>query len=91
MRDEMREKLRILHWPASSPNLMPKRLRSTNNSPSLLYDIHAPSEAAQQMDTELADRTQRGYAIERESQPNRERPSILLLRMRSLPRPPSHQ
>ena len=42
-------------------------------------EIHAQSEAVQQMEAEHGDRTQRGYAIEREGQENREKLNALAL------------
>ncbi len=78
LRDEMREKLRIVlaskftQFDAEASSL-DKQLTE------LAGDIQARSEAVQQMDTEHADRTQRGYAIEREAQDNREKLNTLAL------------
>ncbi len=78
LRDEMREKLRIVL--ASKFAQFDAEASSLDQQlTELAGDIHARSEAVQQMDTEHADRTQRGYAIERESQENRERLNTLAL------------
>ena len=90
LRDEMREKLRIVL--ASKFAQFDAEASSLDQQlTELAGDIHARSEAVQQMDTEHADRTQRGYAIEREAQENRERLNTLALGLGSRCRPPSHQ
>jgi len=78
LRDEMREKLRIvlaskfaqLDAEATSLDQLLNQLAS---------EIHAQSEAVQQMEGEHAECTQRGYAIEREGQENREKLNSLAL------------
>jgi len=78
LRDEMREKLRIvlaskfaqLDAEASSLDQLLNELAS---------EIHERSEAVQKMEAEHAERTQRGYAIEREGQDNREKLNTLAL------------
>jgi chromosome segregation protein len=78
LRDEMREKLRIVlaskfaQFDAEASSL---DLQLTE----VAGEIHSQSEAVQQMEIEHGDRTQRGYAIEREGQENREKLNTLAL------------
>ena len=66
-------------WPASSRNSMPKRRRSSSSSPTSPRRFTRQTEAVQQMEAEHGERTQRGYAIEREGQENREKLNTLAL------------
>ncbi len=78
LRDEMRAKLRIV--------LASKFAQLDNEAASLerelneiAGEIQRQSEAVQQMEAEHGERTQRGYAIEREGQENREKLNSLAL------------
>ena len=53
-------------WPASSRNSMPTATSLDQQLTEIAGDIHSQGEAVQQMETEHGERTQRGYAIERE-------------------------
>ena len=78
LRDEMREKLRIVL--ASKFAQLDAEATSVEQQLNEIADeIHGKSEAVQQMDGEHAGRTQRGYAIEREGQENREKLNSLAL------------
>jgi chromosome segregation protein len=78
LRDEMREKLRIVL--ASKFAQLDAEATSVEQQLNEIADeIHGKSEAVQQMDGEHAGRTQRGYAIEREGQDNREKLNSLAL------------
>ena len=78
LRDEMRAKLRVvlaskfaqLEAEASSLDLQLAEVTE---------ELRTRGEAVQQMESEHGDRTQRGYAIERESQENREKLNTLAL------------
>ena len=78
LRDEMRAKLRVL---------LVSKFAQLDAEASLLAcqlteiaeAMHAQGEAVQQMESEHGERTQRGYAIERESQENREQLNRLSL------------
>jgi len=80
LRDEMRGKLRAL---------LASKFAQFDTEASALdvqlaevsEELRANGEAVQQMEAEHGDRTQRGYAIERESQENRERLNTLALEM----------
>ncbi len=74
----MRAKLRVC-WPASSRNSMPRRRLLDRQLTEIGEEMHAQGEAVQQMEAEHGERTQRGYAIERESQENREKLNTLAL------------
>jgi chromosome segregation protein len=78
LRDEMREKLRIV-LASKFAQLDAEASSLEHQLTGLAEDIQARTEAVQQMDVEHADRTQRGYAIEREGQENRERLNALAL------------
>ncbi len=78
LRDEMREKLRIVL--ASKFAQFDAEASSLDQQLAQVADeIHGQSEAVQQMESEHGDRTQRGYAIEREGQENREKLNTLAL------------
>jgi chromosome segregation protein len=78
LRDEMRAKLRIVL--ASKVAQLDAEAASLELQLNEIADeIHAKSEAVQQMEAEHGERTQRGYAIERESQENREKLNSLAL------------
>ncbi len=78
LRDEMREKLRIVL--ASKFAQLDAEASSLEQELAEIADeIHIKSEGVQQMDGEHAGRTQRGYAIEREGQDNREKLNSLAL------------
>ncbi len=78
LRDEMREKLRIVL--ASKFAQLDAEASSLEQQLNEIADeIHGKSEAVQQMEGEHAERTQRGYAIEREGQENREKLNSLAL------------
>ena len=78
LRDEMRAKLRIVL--ASKFAQLDAEASSLEQKLAEIADeIYSKSEAVQQMDGEHAERTQRGYAIEREGQENREKLNSLAL------------
>ena len=78
LRDEMRDKLRIVL--ASKFAQLGAEANSIEQMLSeIAEEIHSKSEAVQQMEVEHGDRTQRGYAIEREGQENREKLNSLAL------------
>ncbi len=58
---------------------MPRRQPSPQQLAEVGEEMRATGEAVQQMEAEHGDRTQRGYAIERESQENREKLNTLAL------------
>ena len=78
LRDEMRAKLRVVlaskfaQFDAEASGLEQQLAQVAD-------EIHGRSEAVQQMESEHGDRTQRGYAIEREGQENREKLNTLAL------------
>ena len=78
LRDEMRDKLRIVlaskfaQFDAEASSLEQQLTEVAG-------EISGKSEAVQQMEGEHADRTQRGYTIEREGQENREKLNTLAL------------
>ncbi len=72
LRDEMRDKLRIVL--ASKFAQLDAEATSLERSlTGLAEEIQSRSEAVQHMEAEHGERTQRGYAIEREGQENREK------------------
>ncbi len=78
LRDEMRAKLRVLLVSKfaqldGEASLLARQLTEIGEA------MHAQGEAVQHMDSEHSERTQRGYAIERESQANREQLNTLSL------------
>ena len=78
LRDEMRAKLRVVL--ASKFAQLDCEAASLDQQLSeLAGEIHEKTEAVQQMQTEHGERTQRGYAIEREGQENREKLNSLEL------------
>ena len=78
LRDEMRDKLRIVL--ASKFAQLGAEANSLEQMLSeIAEEIHSKSEAVGQMEVEHGDRTQRGYAIEREGQENREKLTSLAL------------
>ncbi|MGC1417130.1 MAG: hypothetical protein WA817_17710, partial [Candidatus Acidiferrum sp.] len=78
LRDEMRDKLRVVL--ASKFAQLDAEATSLEQMLSeIAEEIHSKSEAVQQMEAEHSDRTQRGYAIEREGQENREKLNSLAL------------
>jgi chromosome segregation protein len=78
LRDEMREKLRIVL--ASKFAQFDAEASSLDRQlTDVAGEIHDQSDAVQQMEAEHGDRTQRGYAIEREGQENREKLNTLAL------------
>ncbi len=78
LRDEMRDKLRIVL--ASKFAQFDVEASSLEQQLTEVADeIHGQSEAVQQMEAEHGDRTQRGYAIERDGQENREKLNSLAL------------
>ena len=78
LRDEMRAKLRIV-LASKFAQLDVEAATLEQQLGKVANEIHAQSEAVQQMESEHGERTQRGYAIERESQENRERLNSLAL------------
>ena len=72
LRDEMRDKLRIV-LASKFAQLEAEATSLEQQLNEIAEEIHGKSEAVQQMEAEHGDRTQRGYAIEREGQENRER------------------
>jgi chromosome segregation protein len=78
LRDEMRAKLRVLLVSKfaqldAEASLLARQLTEIGEA------IHAQAEAVQHMEGEHGERTQRGYAIEREAQENREQLNRLSL------------
>ena len=59
-------------WPASSRSSTPKPRSLESQLTEIGEEIRGQAEAVQQMEAEHSERTQRGYAIEREAQDNRE-------------------
>jgi len=78
LRDEMRAKLRVV-LASKFAQLDTETATLEQQLGEVAHEIHAHSEAVQQMETEHGERTQRGYAIERESQENRETLNSLAL------------
>ncbi len=78
LRDEMREKLRIV-LASKFAQFDAEATALDQQLTDVATEIHEQSEAVQQMEAEHGERTQRGYAIEREGQENRERLNTLAL------------
>ena len=78
LRDEMRDKLRIV-LASKFAQLGAEATSLEQMLSEIAEEIHSKSEAVQQMEVEHGDRTQRGYAIEREGQENREKLTSLAL------------
>ena len=78
LRDEMRVKLRVV-LASKFAQLDVEAATLEQQLSEVANEIHAQSEAVQQMEGEHGERTQRGYAIERESQENREKLNSLAL------------
>ena len=78
LRDEMREKLRIV-LASKFAQLDAEAASLQQQLKEIADEIHSQSEAVQQMEGEHAERTQRGYTIEREGQENREKLTSLAL------------
>jgi chromosome segregation protein len=78
LRDEMRAKLRVV-LASKFAQLDVEAATLEQHLTEVANEIHAQSEAVQQMESEHGERTQRGYAIERESQENREKLNSLAL------------
>jgi chromosome segregation protein len=78
LRDEMRAKLRVL-LASKFAQLDAEASALEQQLAELSGEIQARSEAAQQMEAEHGERTQRGYAIERESQETRDQLTTLAL------------
>ncbi|HKD83661.1 MAG TPA: chromosome segregation protein SMC [Terriglobales bacterium] len=78
LRDEMRAKLRVVL--ASKFAQLDSEASSLDQQLSeIASEIHAQTEAVEQMESEHGERTQRGYAIEREAQENREKLNSLAI------------
>jgi chromosome segregation protein len=78
LRDEMREKLRVV-LASKFTQLDAEATALEQQLAEIAAEIHGKSEAVQQMEGEHTERTQRGYAIERESKDNREKLNSLAL------------
>jgi chromosome segregation protein len=78
LRDEMREKLRVV-LASKFAQLDIEASALEQQLTEIGEEIHGQTEAVQQMEGEHTDRTQRGYAIEREGQENREKLNTLAL------------
>ncbi len=78
LRDEMRAKLRGL-LVSKFTQLEAEASSLDTQLAEVTEELRARGEAVQQMESEHGDRTQRGYAIERESQENREKLNTLAL------------
>jgi chromosome segregation protein len=78
LRDEMREKLRIV-LASKFAQLDTEATSLEQQLHEIADEIHGQSEAVQHMEDEHAERTQRGYTIEREGQENREKLTSLAL------------
>ncbi len=78
LRDEMRDKLRIV-LASKFAQLDAEATSLEQQLTEIAEEIHGRTEAVQEMEGELAGRTQRGYAIEREGQDNREKLNSLAL------------
>ena len=78
LRDEMRDKLRIV-LASKFAQLEAEASSLEQQISEIAEEIHSKSEAVQQMEVEHGERTQRGYAIEREGQENREKLNSLAL------------
>jgi chromosome segregation protein len=78
LRDEMRDKLRIV-LASKFAQLDADATSLEQQITEIAGEIHGKTEAVQEMEGEHAERTQRGYAIEREGQDNREKLNSLAL------------
>ncbi len=78
LRDEMRDKLRIV-LASKFAQLDAEATSLEQQLTEIAEEIHGKTEAVQEMESEHAGRTQRGYAIEREGQENREKLNSLAL------------
>ena len=78
LRDEMRDKLRIV-LASKFAQLDAEATSLEQQLTEIASEIHGKTDAVQEMEGELAGRTQRGYAIEREGQDNREKLNSLAL------------
>ncbi len=78
LRDEMRDKLRVV-LASKFAQLEAEAAALEQHLNEIAEEIHARTEAVQQMEVEHGERTQRGYAIEREGQENREKLTSLAL------------
>ncbi len=78
LRDEMRAKLRVV-LASKFAQLEAEASSLDTQLAEVTEELRTRSEAVQQMESEHGDRTQRGYAIERESQENREKLNTLAL------------
>jgi chromosome segregation protein len=78
LRDEMRDKLRIV-LASKFAQLDAEAASLEQQLNELAAEIYRQSESVQEMEAEHAERTQRGYSIERESQDNRETLNSLAL------------
>ena len=78
LRDEMRAKLRVL-LASKFAQLDAEASSLDQQLAEVSEELRARGEAVQQMEAEHGERTQRGYAIERESQENREKLNTLAL------------
>jgi chromosome segregation protein len=78
LRDEMRDKLRIV-LASRFAQLDAEATSLEQQLTEIASEIHGKTEAVQEMESEHAGRTQRGYAIEREGQDNREKLNSLAL------------
>ncbi len=90
LRDEMREKLRIV-LASKFAQLDTEATSLEQQLHEIADEIHGQSEAVQHMEDEHAERTQRGYTIEREGQENREKLTLARARSRSCRCSTSHQ
>jgi chromosome segregation protein len=78
LRDEMRAKLRVL-LVSKFAQLDAEAMLLDQQLSEIGEAMHAQADSVRQMEGEHAERTQRGYAIERESQENREQLNTLSL------------
>ena len=78
LRDEMRAKLRVV-LASKFAQLDEESAALEAQLAEVTEELHAKGEAVQQMEGEHGERTQRGYALEREGQENRERLSMLAM------------
>ena len=86
LRDEMRDKLRIV-LASRSRELESEAASSKQQLNELAEEIHATTEAVQAMESEHAERTQHGYAIDAKAKQTRERLNQLQLWRWSEPPP----
>jgi chromosome segregation protein len=80
LRDEMRAKLRVVL--ASKFAQLDAQAASVDSEiAAISEDMRLKTEAAQQMEAQYSDQQQRGYAVERDAQSNRERLSTLAMEL----------